>query len=888
MARRRPSLVMACLLAIGLASGAGAIVRPILKAGDAFPGGSVTSILYWAASPSGRKIVMSIGASIPSRPSASMALVAWENGHLSTLALEGDVLPGGVVYAGSNGLFLNAAGHLAFSTQNHVYLWDEAGPQAVVSLADLPAGRTWYWVTLADLNDGDDLLLQGTDQPTPGGPVGSALLVRTGGVVTEIFHTGATSVEGDVIGGFQQAVFNDQRTVLFSRQLQVVYRVSGGVIRRVLGHGDPAPAGGTIDDVLHHAIDQAGNIVLSANYGETLAQDGFAAQMIRIDGSGTGAFAVDSTPSPWGATWGSFMAWPSFNRPGDLVFEAEFHGAPYRSVIRRRTNGQMDRLLDDYMPAPWDPAHHLFGIYQPALSDDGRLTMSVFIEGQPDGPPTVLIQATNDYDGDGIGDPDDPCTDQDGDGYGDPGFPANQCPLDDCPGTRNVEQADADRDGVGDACDDCPTVADPAQIDTDDDGTGDACDPCIDTDRDGFGLAGNQCPRDNCPQVANPLQDDTDGDGVGDACDDCVIFPDPAQDRAGTCEPAALAGLSLDAQARFHAGLDAFASMHTAADGLGPVYNGASCAECHNRPAIGGASNRFVTRFGTSGPTGFDPLASEGGPLVQAQGIKTATCSVAGETVPRDATVVTRRDPLSLFGLGLIDGILDTRILRLADPLDQNGDGISGRPGFIGLRIGRFGWKAESARLEDVVVDAFSDQMSLTSPQRPDETRPQGRDLTCDPASDPEIDPATIVAVTDFLRFLAPPAPLPLTPTARFGKRLFKQFGCPGCHTDKLRTGLASEKALNAKRVRMYSDLLLHDMGALGDGIIQGVAEAAEFRTPPLWGLAQSAPYLHDGRAATLDEAIAAHDGEARTARDRFMQLGPSGRSALIEFLRSL
>jgi CxxC motif-containing protein (DUF1111 family) len=86
----------------------------------------------------------------------------------------------------------------------------------------------------------------------------------------------------------------------------------------------------------------------------------------------------------------------------------------------------------------------------------------------------------------------------------------------------------------------------------------------------------------------------------------------------------------------------------------------------------------------------------------------------------------------------------------------------------------------------------------------------------------------------------------------------------------------------------MFSDLLLHDMGTLGDGIAQGAAGGTEFRTAPLWGVGQSAPYLHDGRAATLDAAIAAHDGEARNARDRFLQLGPAGRAALIEYLRSL
>jgi CxxC motif-containing protein (DUF1111 family) len=178
--------------------------------------------------------------------------------------------------------------------------------------------------------------------------------------------------------------------------------------------------------------------------------------------------------------------------------------------------------------------------------------------------------------------------------------------------------------------------------------------------------------------------------------------------------------------------------------------------------------------------------------------------------------------------------------------------------------------------------------MGITSPTRPSEMLPQGKPLTCDPAADPEDDGRNVQAFVDFMRLLAAPAPVKLTPNARFGKRLFRQARCHVCHTDKLRTGFNAIPALSKKRVRMFSDLLLHDMGTLGDGIAQGAATGTEFRTAPLWGVRDSAPYLHDGRAPTLDAAIAAHDGEARSARDRFMQLGPSGRAALIEYLRSL
>ena len=86
----------------------------------------------------------------------------------------------------------------------------------------------------------------------------------------------------------------------------------------------------------------------------------------------------------------------------------------------------------------------------------------------------------------------------------------------------------------------------------------------------------------------------------------------------------------------------------------------------------------------------------------------------------------------------------------------------------------------------------------------------------------------------------------------------------------------------------LYSDLLLHDMGALGDGIAQGAAGPREMKTAPLWGARVSAPYLHDGRAGTVDQAIRAHDGEAAQVRDRYRQLTPTAQRQLLDFVGSL
>jgi hypothetical protein len=111
--------------------------------------------------------------------------------------------------------------------------------------------------------------------------------------------------------------------------------------------------------------------------------------------------------------------------------------------------------------------------------------------------------------------------------------------IDNCPLDPNSDQADADSNGVGDACNDaddadgdeiddaldnCPGLANTDQADGDDDGLGDACDTCTDSDGDGFGnpgLPANLCPDDNCPFTANPGQEDADDDGIGDACIIC-------------------------------------------------------------------------------------------------------------------------------------------------------------------------------------------------------------------------------------------------------------------------------------------------------------------------------------------------------------------------------
>jgi len=94
--------------------------------------------------------------------------------------------------------------------------------------------------------------------------------------------------------------------------------------------------------------------------------------------------------------------------------------------------------------------------------------------------------------------------------------------------------------------------------------------------------------------------------------------------------------------------------------------------------------------------------------------------------------------------------------------------------------------------------------------------------------------------------------------------------------------------ALANKVFQPYSDFLLHDMGELGDGIVQGNAGGSQMRTAPLWGLGARHAYLHDGRAKSVEDAILAHAGQGAGARTQFLRLNPVIRSALLAFLGSL
>jgi CxxC motif-containing protein (DUF1111 family) len=358
-----------------------------------------------------------------------------------------------------------------------------------------------------------------------------------------------------------------------------------------------------------------------------------------------------------------------------------------------------------------------------------------------------------------------------------------------------------------------------------------------------------------------------------------------------------IAGLTPAQQALFADGQDDFEEVEEAADGLGPVFNGTSCAGCHSSPAVGGTSAIFETRFGRILNGRFDPMTEFGGSLIQTNGIgPQGSCDFVGEQVPTEATIVAGRLTTPLFGLGLVDAVPDAVFKEIALIQRIFLPSTAGRVNMVTelasshLAVGKFGWKAQVPSLHQFSGDAYLNEMGITNPEFPQESCPQGdcNLLVCNPVTALNDDGAGVTNFTNFMTFLAPPPRGPVNADVRKGEALFFAVGCFSCHTPALRTGASSVAALRHVTFFPFSDFLLHDMGVLGDGIEQGQAKGTEMRTAPLWGVRTRAKLLHDGRATTLDAAILAHDGQGRKSRNAFASLGTSAKNQLIAFLKSL
>jgi len=363
-------------------------------------------------------------------------------------------------------------------------------------------------------------------------------------------------------------------------------------------------------------------------------------------------------------------------------------------------------------------------------------------------------------------------------------------------------------------------------------------------------------------------------------------------------------------------------------DGLGPVFNATSCVACHFQGGVGGGGGlqHNVTAFSVdpavrggkvregvihaqaTSPRYQETLANAS-PELPKLARPTLNQIVAGpgkndrliQTQP--SVHLSQRNTPALFGARLIDEMPDhviiagekaQRVRAGMAPLGQD-KAVAGRAlRLAGGRVGKFGWKAQSASLGDFVRAACANELGLGNPGQAQPTPmsdvsyiPPGLDLTdrqCDQMT-------TFIASLERPRERVPADPL-AAEQSRLGKKLFNQIGCAECHTPNL----GSVEGI-------YSDLLLHPMG----GELQGSgsynepsrppddptkpednARPSEWRTPPLWGVADSAPYLHDGRAATLEAAIKEHAGQGAASAARFNRLGPVDQACLVTFLKTL
>jgi len=273
--------------------------------------------------------------------------------------------------------------------------------------------------------------------------------------------------------------------------------------------------------------------------------------------------------------------------------------------------------------------------------------------------------------------------------------------------------------------------------------------------------------------------------------------------------------------------------------------------------------------------------------------------------------IESRRNTPPLFGAGLIDAIPDRVLEEVAADQEQ---AAAGAPPPSGLTLNevqpvrgrvarrkdgracRFGWKAGVANLREFTLQACSSELGLEVPGFARAAPPW---KSGDKAPGVDLTSAQVDALTGFVASLPRPRVRPADSTddagaIQRGRELFASVGCAVCH----RPTLGSVEGI-------YSDLLLHDMGHhLSDSGSYTVLEPElastdaprpprpanelEWRTPPLWGLRDSAPYLHDGRAATVADAVAFHGGEGLSAAQAYARLPEKEREQVELFLKTL
>ena len=357
-------------------------------------------------------------------------------------------------------------------------------------------------------------------------------------------------------------------------------------------------------------------------------------------------------------------------------------------------------------------------------------------------------------------------------------------------------------------------------------------------------------------------------------------------------------GLNEAELAAFATGQAIFNRPFAPEEGLGPLFNQDRCGSCHDLPTSGGHGAEPVTKVTRFDPAeGCSTLPEHGGDLLQLVVIESVRkMGITAERIPPGLTAASEIRAPAVYGLGLVAQIPEDSITRRADPDDADGDGISGRANLdTDGRAGRFGRKAQHATLRGFIEEAIRLEMGITTPSHPYEESRNGSPLPdgADNVPDPEVGEEELRLLVDYIRFLAPPRRLlPEGPEAladvEEGEKIFEFMGCVRCHTPSFTTSTTESPALDRKRFRLYSDLLLHDMGPELAGTCSPGTTPAEWKTSRLVGLGHRSEFLHDGRAQRIENAILLHGGEAAASRDIFRRLTEKARSQVLSFLRSL
>jgi CxxC motif-containing protein (DUF1111 family) len=264
-----------------------------------------------------------------------------------------------------------------------------------------------------------------------------------------------------------------------------------------------------------------------------------------------------------------------------------------------------------------------------------------------------------------------------------------------------------------------------------------------------------------------------------------------------------------------------------------------------------------------------------------------------------------------MSGLGLLEAIREDDILALA-ARDLSAWGIHGHPNYVydrakdlagdprPISLGRFGLKANTPTVTQQALGALRGDLGVTNPLFDEESifgtalfetfRPFWKESVEVKSEDAD----TIAFYSASLAILA--RRKAEDPTVLRGAEVFQRVGCAGCHQPSFTTGVhPTIPAFSHQKIYPFTDMLLHDMGDdLADGRSDFHASGREWKTRPLWGVGvvlrvnPTAGLLHDGRAASLEQAILWHGGEAAVSRDRFTQEPVDEREALIAFLKSL